>query len=413
MFIPDQTKNDLAELLGDKKTLRKLKKTTNTASSSNSGQPSVFGGGIGDFDFGDGCGDGACQSRHERREMQRNAAKAVSSLAKKPEKFSWRQIAVGGVLLITLSGGLFSTVWTIVDYLTGASLFPFVDVKTQEGKLKDIFFSGEPYVVYCQAGRSKLVPKLVIEGTNMLPRGFATVMLNCDDVIPSSGQNVFERFGIDKKEVPAFVVANGEKPKQFNRNSFYNPEYFAEFAKVQTTPKMKEVTNETQLRNLCTEQKKCVAIGHKGKLSDSSKTAIEMTMSYWRKQRFVSIDTSKFSIKLDYALSASLKDQIDAGKTGKEFLSVLCYTMPEREVDSLSPAKASVRRATESDLYYVVKECMSGSGLSEINQVPSLEIKKKDPSKKSTKNTSKPQETKTTPPPAAEAMEVEDIDDGM
>lgn len=105
MFIPDQTKNDLAELLGDEKTLRKLKKTNNTASSSNSGQPSVFGGGIGDFDFGEGCGDGACQSRHERREVQRNAAKAVSSLAKKSEKRSWRQAAVGGVLLIALSGG--------------------------------------------------------------------------------------------------------------------------------------------------------------------------------------------------------------------------------------------------------------------------------------------------------------------
>jgi hypothetical protein len=416
MFIPDQTKTDLAELLGDEKTLRKLKRTSNTNGSSNSGQPSVFGnGGVGDFDFGEECGDG-CHSRSERREIQRNAAKAAAGVARKFEKRSWRQTFVGLVLLIAMSGGLFTTVWKIVDYLAGASLFPLVDLRTEEDKVKTIFFSGDPYVVYCQAGKSKLVPKLVLEGANMLPSGFSTAMIKCDEIIPSSGKTIYERFDLDAKGIPAFVVANGEKPKQFNRNSFYNPEYFAEFAKTQAVPKLKEVTNEIQLRNFCTEKQKCVAIGHKGKIPEGTITAIEETMAYWRKERFVSIDTAKYSIKLDEKLSESLERQMKEGKTGKGYLSVLCYRMPDREVDTLSPVRASVRRSSVSELYYVVKDCMNESGLDEIKQIPSLDIKKKkgtNNKKEEKKKSSHKSHDAPKKPTSSDGMEVEDIDDEM
>lgn len=421
MFIPDQTKNDLAELLADDRNLKKLKKSSNT----NGRAPlSALSGGIGDLDFLDdgdgGCGDSGCHSRHDRRELQRNAAKAMSAMGKKPEKRSWRQMMVGIVLLLAMSGGIFTTLWSIVDYLTGASLFPFVDVKTQEADLKEIFFGGHPYVVYCQAGKSKLVPKLVIEGANLLPRGFSTVMLNCDDIIPASGTSVYERFNLDSKGIPAFVVANGEKPVQFNRESFYNSQYFAEFAKHQTTPKLKEVTNETQFRSFCTKKERCVAIGHKGKLSDSAKEAIEYANSYWRKQRVATIDTARYAIKLDAVLSASLEQQMKDGKTGKGYLSGLCLETSGEGGDPDIPPKAMVRRITEGEIYYFMKDCMGSSGLSEVKHVPSLEVKsgKKKTNEKKSKKADSPKK-KAAPEPAPETgnqyaddgMEVEDIDD--
>ena len=415
MFIPDQAKTGLDELLGGEKTLRKLKKSHNTGGRA---QPSVFGG-VGDLDLGEGCGDSSCHSRHDRRESQRNAAKAISALTKKSEETSYRRMLLGGIFLLAMSGGLFTTVWTIVDYLTGASLYPFVNVKTDEAKLKEIFFSGEPYVVYCQAGQSKLVPKLLIEGANMLPRGFSTAMLNCGEVMPSSGKSVYERFELDPKDMPAFVVANGEKPKQYNRNSFYNMEYFAEFAKNHAVPKMKEVGNEIQFRNYCTEKSKCVAIGHKGKLTDSTKASIESTMTYFRKQRFASIDTGKFAIKLDDVLSASLDAQIKDGRTGKGYLSGLCVSMPDRSVDTHSPVKAMVKRVTESELYYFVKDCMADVGLQEIKKVPTLDFKVKKAKKDKSGKEPKQNKAQSAPPKqeqkpsqyADDGMEVEDVDD--
>ena len=60
MFMPDQTKANFAELLGDEKTLRKLKRTAE----STSGNVSVFGG-IGEIPSkGESCGDGNCNTRY-------------------------------------------------------------------------------------------------------------------------------------------------------------------------------------------------------------------------------------------------------------------------------------------------------------------------------------------------------------
>lgn len=414
MFIPDQTKNDLAELLADEEQLKKLKQSSNT----NGRAPlSALSGGIGDLDFlgaGDGgCGDSGCHSSHDRRELQRNAAKAMSSIGKRSEKRSWRQMMVGIVLLLAMSGGIFTTLWSIVDYLTGASLFPFVDVKTQEAELNEIFFGGNPYAVYCQAGRSKLVPKLVIEGANLLPRGFSTVMLNCEDIIPVSGTSVYERFNLNRKGMPAFVVANGEKPVQFKRESFYNSQYFAEFAKHQTIPKLKEVTNETEFRGFCTKKEKCVAIGHKGKLSESAKEAIEYANSYWRKQRVATIDTAHYAIKLDEVLSSSLEQQMKDGKTGKGYLSGLCLETSGEGGDPDIAPKAMVRRITESEIYYFMKDCMGSSGLGEVKHVPSLEVKsgKKKTSEKKTEKPDVPRK-KAAPRPAPDGGN-QYADDGM
>lgn len=406
MFIPDQTKTNLEDLLDEEKAIRKLKKTSNTNGNSQRSQPTVFGGGIGDLDLGGGgCGDSGCHTRHEPRDMQRNAAKAMAAMSRKPEKRSFKQMIVGGIFLIALSGGIFSTIWTIVDKLSGASLYPYVDVKSDEATLKTIFFSGEPYIVYCQAGKSKLVPKMLIEGANMLPRGYSTAMMSCEERMVSSDGSVFERFNLDPKGTPAFVVANGDKPKQFNRESFYNAEYLAEFVKNHATPRMREVTNEIQFRNFCTEKAKCVAFGHKGKLSESAKSAIENANTYWRKQRVASIDTSRYSIKLDEALSASLEKQMSEGKTGKGYLSGLC-------VSTESNPRATVRRVTESEVYYFMKDCLNGVGLEEIKTVPSLDLKSN--TKKGKKKTSSQQSTKPeTPTPAPESAASQYADDGM
>jgi hypothetical protein len=421
MFIPDQTKNDLAELLGDDKTLRKLKKNNNT---NGRDQPSIFGGGIGDIDLGgEGCVDGGCHSRHERRELQRNAAKAMSAMAKKPEKRSWKQIMVGVVLLLAMSGGLFTTLWSIVDYLTGASLFPFVDVKTEESTLKEIFFGGNPYVVYCQAGKSKLVAKLIIEGANSLPRGVSTAMMNCEEPMVSSGKSVFERFDLNPKGIPAFVVANSANPIQFTAESFYNPEYFAEFVKHQSTPKPKEITSEYHFRNACTQKEKCVVIGHRGKLSASAREAIESANTYWRKQRVGIIDTAKFSIKLDEVLTASLEKQMNEGKTGKGFLSGLCLSAPGISNNPEAQVQGMVRRITEDEVYYFLKDCTGDSGLVPIKNAPTLDTKTakkkaEKKTKKSAKKSAPAQETKKPEPVVEEksqysddGMEVEDIEE--
>ena len=417
MFIPDQTRTDFADLLGDDKKMKKLK---STGSLNSRNKLSVFGEPTGGLDLNDDADD-AVRSRSERRDMQKNAAKATAGHARNPDRRSFRQMFLGGLILLAVSGGLFSTIWTIVDYLTGASLYPYVDVRNDEETLKKIFFSGDPYVVYCQAGKSKTVPKMLIEGANLLPRAFSTAMLNCDTKMGATDHNVYERFNLDPKGMPAFVVSNGEKPKQFNRESFYNPDYFAEFTKTQTAPKMKEVTNELQFRSACTEKNRCVAFGHKGKMNEGLRLTIESANSHWRKQRFASIDTSRYSIKLDDVLSASVEKQMAEGRTGKHYLSALCFSLPDRTVDTHSPPRAMVRRLLEGDIYYFVKDCMNDVGLTDILKVPTLDVK--SASSKKSKKQSQPSEKKKTSKPAPvreepqsnqyadDGMEVEDLDE--
>jgi len=398
MFLPDQTKTDFAELLGDEKTLRKLKRTQ----AATGGKASTFEGGIGDFDIGgsSGCGDSACDIRHGRSDAQRNAARAISGMAAvKTEKRSYRQMAIGGIILIAMSGGLISTLWTIVDYLAGASLFPFIDVHKDQSTVEAIFNSGEPYIVYCPMTNSKALPKMLIDAGNSLPRGYNTAMLNCSAPLKYwGGLSVYQKFDMNERDIPAFVVANGEKPKQFNRNSFYNVEYFVEFAKVQTTPKFRDIESQGHFKVACTDKQRCMAIGHKGKMSKETKEAIENANSYFRLQRLVTIDTSKYAIKLnDDGLVKSLEKQMADGKTGKQYLSGLCWS--GKVYDPPTSPKAFVRRITESEVYNFIKDCAAGTGLAEVTTIPTLEQKTKKEKKKNKKEKKvepKPSNTKTT-----------------
>jgi hypothetical protein len=389
MFIPDQTKTNFAELLGDEKTLRKIKRTQGATSN----KPSIFEGGIGDVDIGDGDSfSSAGHHSHEgsRRDAQRNAAKAISGLGK-TQKRSYRQMLVGAIFLIALSGGLVSTIWTIVEYLTGASLFPFVNVNLDESKMDEIFNSGQPYVVYCQIGNSKSLPKLLVDAGNMLPRGYNTAMMDCNFPVKAwDGKSVYSKFDLNDRDVPAFVVANGEKPKQFNRNSFYNVEYFVEFVKVQSIPKFQEIESQVHFKVACTDKDICLVIGHKGKLSAGTKEAIENANSYFRKSKIATIDTSKYAINLDEVLTKSLEAQMSQGKTGKEFLSGLCYS--KRSYEQSKPITGFVRRMTDSEIYQFIKDCVASNGMENLTVPPTLEVKKR-----STKKSKKTEESKKEP----------------
>ena len=410
MFLPDQTKTDFAELLGDEKTLRKLKRTQEATG----GKASTFEGGIGDFDLGaGGCGDSSCLVIHGRSDAKRNAARAISGMAAaKSEKRSYRQMAIGGILLIALSGGLLSTLWSIVDYLAGASLFPFVNVHKDQSQVESIFNSGEPYVVYCPMTNSKALPKMLIDAGNSLPRGFNTAMLNCSAPVKYwDGQSVYQKFDMNERDIPAFVVANGEKPKQFNRNSFYNVEYFVEFAKVQSTPKLREIESQGHFKVACTDKQRCVAVGHKGKLSKESKEAIEHANSFFRLQRVHTIDTSKYAIKLnDEGLVQSLEKQLADKKTGKQYLSGLCWS--GKLYDPPTSPSAFVRRITGSELYNFIKDCVTGTGLAEVSTFPSLEQKSKtDKKKKKKARVETPKPSSQTKTPSASPSQYDD--DGM
>ena len=411
MFLPDQTKTDFAELLGDEKTLRKLKRTQ----AATGGKASTFEGGIGDFDVGgSSCGDGACDIRHGRSDAQRNAARAISGMAAaKTEKRSYRQMAIGGIILIAMSGGLVSTLWTIVDYLAGASLFPYIDVNKDKSTVDAIFNSGEPYVVYCPMTNSKALPKMLIDAGNSLPRGFSTAMMNCSAPVKDwDGQSVYQKYDMNERDIPAFVVANGEKPKQFNRNSFYNTEYFVEFAKVQSAPKFREIESQGHFKVACTDKQRCIAIGHKGKMSKETKEAIEYANSYFRLQRLLTIDTAKYAIKLnDEGLVKSLEKQMGEGKTGKQYLSGLCWA--GKIYDPPTSPRGFVRRITESELYNFIKDCVAGTGVSEVEIVPTLETKPKKDKKKKKKVEQKQASTKTTTPAPTKHSSSQYDDDGM
>jgi len=274
--------------------------------------------------------------------------------------------------------------------------------------MEDIFKSGEPYVVYCQIGTSKALPKLLVDAGNMLPRGYNTAMMDCNQPVTLyGGKSVYSQYEMNDRDVPAFVVANGDKPKQFNRNSFYNVEYFVEFVKVQTTPKLKEIESQAHFKVACTDKEKCIVIGHKGKLSASAKEAIETANGYFRTTKLITIDTSKYAIKLDEVLTKSLETQMGDGKTGKNYLSGLCYS--GRSYELSKPATGFVRRITESEVYDFLKNCVGNKGLDELNSAPTLETKKKVLKKKkssedtSEKKSSESSKKKVTTKPAKQA----------
>ncbi|EEQ97388.1 hypothetical protein Pmar_PMAR029111 [Perkinsus marinus ATCC 50983] len=322
------------------------------------------------------------------------AQKAAAKRSRDSEGFTWKKVSIGLLFLSLFSAGAFSTILTIYDFL--AAGFKNIDIEDAPA-LRKVLLSGDPALVYCFDKSMKVnkVPQVLKDADRDL-RGIAsTYTMDCHQPLPDSGKSIYQKYKFSNNLMPAFVVANGDRPVQLNSNSMANSQTVVEFVKVRTKPIVRFAKNAKQLDGMCLSRQKCLLIGYRTKFPDQVRKVVREAMMSHRGLRVVALDTSKYRLKIDPAIVPSNEDSGESESKGKrtgkksmrKTLSFMCLNTPDRKVDLDGPTKGMVEVLSlvdkgkqlerDYDAVSFIKECDSGtsSSMKEMLDLPSISLR--------------------------------------
>ncbi|KAF4753933.1 hypothetical protein FOZ62_005299, partial [Perkinsus olseni] len=291
-------KEDLANLFGDDDAdryavgddKRALFESFKTESSTGGGQkahqrsrhqqqePSGKGG----IYYANDPGHDSLESKSKSQERALAAAqKAAARRSRDSEGFTWKKATIGLLFLSLFSAGALSTVFTIYDFF--AAGFKHVDINDAPA-LRQVLLSGDPALVYCFDKSMKVnkVPPVLKEADRDL-RGIAsTYTMDCHEPLPDTGKSIYQKYKFSSSLMPAFVVANGDRPIQLNPNSMASPQTVVEFTKANTKPIVRFAKNAKQLDGMCLSRQRCLLIGYRHKFPDQVKKVLRNAMKSHR-----------------------------------------------------------------------------------------------------------------------------------
>lgn len=202
-----------------------------------------------------------------------------------------------------------------LDFATPA--FTQLDPNSTDA-LKQVFFSGDPWLVLCK-NKTERAPKvwqaaLTAIAADADPQGLQLGVMPCFDPLPS-GKTVYERFPTIKAPptnvyVPrpaphAFYVANGKKPAMLPQSyfSYTTPdvqvgEKIVKLVKKNTKPSYGLVASNADLTKKCLKKGLCAIVVNRGKLDSDLQDQVKKLMFAHRLVNFVRLDTTKRKLSI-------------------------------------------------------------------------------------------------------------------
>ncbi|KAL3923474.1 MAG: hypothetical protein SGPRY_004210 [Prymnesium sp.] len=221
----------------------------------------------------------------------------LSALASGKEKLSFTHVltlALVGALLIVTGGGVYT-------YMASRSVRLSVD---DAAALKDVFLSGQPWLVECTAGSPSDV-MYKAETRHAAP--IKTALLDCGKKLPS-GKTTIERFKLKTPGKGPFIIAvsNLELPVTAGwlpailYDAVASPSALVKWSAAVTKPKVLSISMSSQLDKSCLKKKWCVVVLAAGsRLLDGERKALSAMAQSERGVRFVTVDRSKTELLLD------------------------------------------------------------------------------------------------------------------
>ena len=164
--------------------------------------------------------------------------------------------------------------------------------------LKDVFYSGEPWLIECTKERKASPVFYAAEGALS---GFKFGALDCATVLPS-GKTTYERYKLREPSYgpKVLAMANGALPQIAGRNVLSNGAELAKWATSVTQPKVFSPTTSEQFESQCVRKPWCVIVlSQTGRLVDAERAAIQQLAATERRIRVVKLDETKISLMLD------------------------------------------------------------------------------------------------------------------
>jgi len=167
------------------------------------------------------------------------------------------------------------------------------------GALKQVFFSGEPWLVECTTG-SKGSP-LLYEAEGSLVKPIQAGTLDCGAILPS-GKTTLERFKLSpNKHDPVFLfAANLDRPVVATREFLGSGESLAKWANGLSKPRLLAASTSELFEQHCLRRRWCgLVVTANNRLATAERKALMAIAGAYRSVRFVTLDASKLKLSLD------------------------------------------------------------------------------------------------------------------
>ncbi len=311
-------------------------------------------------------------ARHQAEWARRRRAQAKALEAKQDTEAERRKRYLSFAFLLLFGGtGIFSAgsfLWSLLMPTYTTLEVSHVD------SLKRVFFSGEPWLVMCSAGRGYGVNSIFegVAAAEQFQGNFNSALMNCSAKLPSSGKTVIERFKLDKQKhysesVMAFTVANGGKPKLLppsylvakQGESAKAIKALADLVKRKVSLRYGKVTNQKQLEKFCLKKSLSAIVLTKGKASDATLLSVQALMREHRLMRFCVMDFSKYSLSLPASSFSSL---VKARKAMAEGDGKLMVLKKPTDKDRAGSKRKSGEKASKAKLLVAVDDGVLSDG---------------------------------------------------
>ncbi|KMZ98126.1 hypothetical protein PVNG_00463 [Plasmodium vivax North Korean] len=259
-------------------------------------------------------------------------------------------------------------------YHTHFYKFKYIDVSDTD-KLKEIFFSNKPYLVYCKNDKQETIHPAINSSRSNFPDILNIAIINCNSLLPSK-QTVYERFAMDPK-TKAFIICYGRKPKPITLNMLNNKKKFVSFVREALVFSVPFFSKFPQFQTKClNKNKKCILficgihITNRG-IKYNYINDIFVNNKYFDISPMI-LDNRKFLLKLS--------DEVFSSYNKKRDIHVLClFNSPEGETDHYYGYFYKDDFEDFPKLSSFVSDCMKATGKSpevvKLSAVPQIKYR--------------------------------------
>ncbi|CXI93696.1 conserved Plasmodium protein, unknown function [Plasmodium berghei] len=203
-------------------------------------------------------------------------------------------------------------------YHTHFYKFKYIDVSDTE-KLKEVFFSNKPYLVYCKNDKKEVIHPVINNSISSFPSILNVAITNCKSLLPSK-QNVYQRFNLSDN-TKAFIVCYGRKPKPITDAILNNRKKFIAFVHESLVFGVPFFSKFPQFQTKClNKNKKCVLFISSVNLTTKSVKYNYINDIFVNNKYFginsLIVDNRKFLVKLS--------DEVFNSYSKKKDIHVLC-----------------------------------------------------------------------------------------
>ena len=251
-----------------------------------------------------------------------------------------------------------------------------LDTRSDSEKLKEVFFGGNPWVIYCDKGLPESITPshFFLEASQQLSRLATFVTLNCWGKT-SSGKSLSERFNLPYKSPAVIAVANGNPPVVIETESMTKPEQLQKSLQPHVELSVPQIDTADVLKSQCAKRPACLMIVFDAdSLLQNTLAGLMPVLEKHRKVRAVAVDLRIWQFVPGNSLAHSEIQQSD------DRAALFCTARPIKGIPGLTKVHGSVffkgNIRDQQELSAFLNDCFSGENLRP--EIPAFSLRKNE-----------------------------------